>query len=73
MLIGALLALPVAQLLIWWVFGKDPLNLGPTVSGVIPAVVPADLQEAADDQGDTPSDDQDDDEEVGDLPVPDDA
>ena len=40
-LFGALLAPPVAQLVIWWVLGLDPLGLGPTVSKFVPAVVPA--------------------------------
>lgn len=38
--VGALLAFPVAQLLIWWLVGADPLNMGPTVSQYAPAVVP---------------------------------
>ena len=42
--LGAALALPVAQLLIWWFAGTDPLNLGPTVSRIMPFVVPAEFQ-----------------------------
>jgi uncharacterized protein YbaR (Trm112 family) len=38
--IGGLMALPVGQLLIWWVLGKDPLNFGPPVSSVAGFVVP---------------------------------
>ncbi|MEM7455820.1 MAG: hypothetical protein AAF456_15815 [Planctomycetota bacterium] len=72
-IIGAMLALPVAQLLIWWVFGKDPLNLGPTVSGVIPAVVPADFQQSVENgDDDSSTDDVADDDQGGDLPLPDD-
>ena len=40
-LLGALLAPPVAQLVIWWVLGLDPLGMGPTVSKFVPMVVPA--------------------------------
>ncbi len=39
-IVGAFLALPVAQLMIWWIVGSDPLNFGPAVSGVVPIVVP---------------------------------
>lgn len=42
--LGAALALPVAQLLVWWFAGTDPLNLGPTVSQIVPFVVPAEFQ-----------------------------
>ena len=38
---GGLLAIPVAQLLIWWVVGSDPLGIAPTVSRSMPFVVPA--------------------------------
>ncbi len=43
-ILGAALALPVAQLLIWWFAGTDPLNLGPTVSRIMPFVVPSEFQ-----------------------------
>jgi hypothetical protein len=43
-ILGAVLALPVAQLLIWWFAGTDPLNLGPMVSRIAPFVVPAEFQ-----------------------------
>ena len=39
--LGALMAPPVAQLVIWWGLGLDPLGLGPTVANVVPAVVPS--------------------------------
>ena len=38
--VGGLLALPVAQLIIWWVIGMDPLQLAPTVSKFVPFAVP---------------------------------
>lgn len=44
--VGALLALPVAQLIIWWVLSVDPLRLAPTVAKVVPFVVPAKVLEA---------------------------
>lgn len=43
---GALLALPVAQLIIWWVLSVDPLRLAPTVAKVVPFVVPGKVLEA---------------------------
>jgi hypothetical protein len=45
---GALLALPVAQLLIWWFIGADPLNLGGSVSRIAPFAVPRTFHEADD-------------------------
>jgi hypothetical protein len=38
--LSALFALPAAQLVLWWGFGRDPLSLGPTVSARVPFVVP---------------------------------
>ena len=38
--LGGLMALPVGQLIIWWVIGKDPLKFGPPVSRVAAVVVP---------------------------------
>ena len=39
--LGGLLALPIAQLILWWGFAVDPLGLGPKVYPYAPAVVPA--------------------------------
>ncbi len=47
---GALLALPVAQLIIWWVLAVDPLQLAPTVAKAVPFVVPAKVLEADSDE-----------------------
>lgn len=44
-LLGGLMALPVAQLMIWWILGTDPIGIAPEVSKVIPMVVPPDLRE----------------------------
>ncbi len=41
---GALLAIPVAQLVIWWGLGIDPLKLGPPVGRAFPALVPKALR-----------------------------
>ncbi|MEZ6094529.1 MAG: hypothetical protein R3C03_09880 [Pirellulaceae bacterium] len=38
---GALLALPVAQLIIWWGLGLDPLGIGPSVGQIAGPIVPA--------------------------------
>ena len=44
--LGGLMSLPVAQLMIWWILGSDPLGFAPEVSKVVPFVVPSDLREA---------------------------
>jgi hypothetical protein len=49
-ILGALLALPVAQLIIWWVLSVDPLQLAPAVAKVVPFAVPAKVLEAEQDQ-----------------------
>lgn len=56
-ILGACLALPVAQLLIWWFAGTDPLNLGPKVGRILPFVVPAEFQPASQDEDDLFDDD----------------
>ena len=38
--LGGLFAFPVAQLILWWGFQRDPLRLGPQVATVAPFVVP---------------------------------
>ncbi len=42
---GALLAIPLAQIILWWLvpvsWKRDPFHLGPAVSRVVPWVVPA--------------------------------
>lgn len=38
--LGGLLALPVAQLMVWWFVGVDPLGLARPVSQVLPMIVP---------------------------------
>jgi hypothetical protein len=38
--VGAFMAIPIAYLLLMWVFSRDPLSLAPTIHGVIPAAVP---------------------------------
>lgn len=38
---GGVLAIPIAYLIVFWVFQKDPLNLGPGISSVAPFAVPA--------------------------------
>ena len=45
--LGALLAIPLAQLILWYLPGswqRDPLDLGPRVSRYVPWVVPANLR-----------------------------
>ncbi len=46
---GGLLALPLAQLILWWLPGKwqrDPLQIGPSVGRVVPWVVPENFRSA---------------------------
>lgn len=42
--LGGMLAIPVAQVIVWWLIGLDPLNIAPSVGRVIPFVVPAKLR-----------------------------
>jgi len=45
-ILGGLLAIPAAQLILWWVFASDPLNLAPQVARAVPFVVPGKLRPA---------------------------
>jgi hypothetical protein len=38
--LGGLLALPIAQIILWWVFAVDPLNLSHRVHAWVPVLVP---------------------------------
>lgn len=38
--LGGALAIPIAYLMLLWVFGRDPLSLAPTIYQIIPAAVP---------------------------------
>ncbi len=62
-ILGGLAAIPVAQLVLWWVFAADPLNMAPKVFDVFPAIVPPALAPA-----DVLGDEADDDEKLQDLP-----
>ena len=42
--LGGLMAAPLAQLILWWGFSRDPMSLGPKVPSVIRWVVPKDLR-----------------------------
>lgn len=44
-MVGGLLALPVAQLIIWWALGLDPFRMGPAVGRYVPFIVPSRLAE----------------------------
>ncbi len=37
---GGALALPLAQICLWWIFAEDPVELGPSISQYVPIVVP---------------------------------
>jgi hypothetical protein len=43
-ILGALFAFPVAQLILWWGFHKDPFKLGKPVAQAIPLLVPRELR-----------------------------
>jgi hypothetical protein len=41
-ILGGLIALPLAQLILWWAVpgGRDPVNIGPSISKLAPFIVP---------------------------------
>jgi len=43
-ILGAILAIPVAQMLVWWFAGTDPMGVGPAVGNVAPFIVPAEFR-----------------------------
>ena len=48
---GGMLAIPLAQLILWWLPGdlsRDPMNLGPKASQYVPWVVPKEYHETSD-------------------------
>lgn len=42
--VGGLMAIPIAYAIVLWAFNKDPLNVGPQISRYAPVVIPADFQ-----------------------------
>ena len=46
--LGGLMSIPVAQMMIWWILGTDPLKIAPDVARIVPVVVPSDLREPED-------------------------
>jgi hypothetical protein len=42
--LGGLIAFPVAQLILWWGFHRDPLGWGPRVYQTVPFIVPRELR-----------------------------
>ena len=51
---GGAIALPMAYLILMWVFGKDPFAIAPTINAFVPAAVPDYM--VADDEGAEDSD-----------------
>jgi hypothetical protein len=47
---GGLCALPLAQLCLWWIFSRDPIDLGPRVSPYAAFLVPAQFRGNANDK-----------------------
>jgi hypothetical protein len=39
--LGGAAAIPIALLILWWAFGKDPFEAGPLIAKYVPAIVPA--------------------------------
>jgi hypothetical protein len=39
--LGGIVGIVLAQLVLWWLFGKDPVQLGPKVADYVPQIVPA--------------------------------
>ncbi len=70
--LGAMLAFPIAYLIVLWGFRQDPLNVGPSVGSVIPAIIPADLRGLSAEDEIVDIDDSDDGAEPGEA-EPDDA
>ncbi len=46
--VAVFFAVPVLQVMVWWLFGADPLGLAPGVSKVAPLIVPITLTEIDD-------------------------
>ena len=40
LVVGGLLALPIAYMILFWVFTKDPLNIAPVLYRTVPGIVP---------------------------------
>lgn len=51
--IGGLLAIPIAYMLVLWVFNQDPINLAPKINQVAPFLVPAALKDASGEPAET--------------------
>lgn len=66
-ILGGCLSVPVAQLLVWWLIGADPLGLAPHTAKFAPVLVPAALRgmeeldngEPAEDVGESDADSRD--------------
>ncbi len=54
-LVGALAALPVAQLIIWWLMGLDPFHMAPTVQKYLPSLVPPSLRQETESEENSPA------------------
>jgi hypothetical protein len=42
---GGTAALPIAQLILWWVMGRDPLNLAPQLPASLEWMAPAEFRD----------------------------
>ena len=67
---GALLAIPIAYMLVMWVFQQDPLQVGPTLGRSVPALVPAKFRSETDSErpDDVSPDDSQGDDRNDDIP-----
>ena len=75
--IGGLLAIPIAYLLVFWIFKQDPLDVGPKLGKVVPFLVPSEFRDNAIDDVNNESKNKDDEPDTTDgknadeLPIPD--
>ena len=67
--LGGALAIPIAYLMLLWVFGRDPLSLAPTINRIIPAAVPDYMVADENPEEETPKAEKD--YSIDRLPVPD--
>ena len=51
-ILGGILAIPIAYLIVLWVFKQDPLSVGPKVGNIAPFMVPAALRDSEPEEAD---------------------
>lgn len=46
-ILGGLVAIPLSQICLWWIFSTDPAGVGPAASEMVPFAVPTQFHEEA--------------------------